>query len=85
MTFLTAAVPRRLRLLAHAVAGLAEIGPYQAAVGPGGRLPRELGQELNAAPDEERARLLQPAALAIAARGVQQEVSHLGVCKGRSQ
>lgn len=81
---LTAAVSRWLKVLAHAVVGLAEIGAYQAGVGPGGRVPRELGEELNAALYEQRAGLLQPPALAVVAHvahGMQQEVSHLGICR----
>lgn len=46
---LTPAVCCELQLLAHAVVGLAEVGPDQAGVGPGGRVLRELAEELNAA------------------------------------
>lgn len=72
-------------MLAHTLAGVAEVAPHQAAVGPGGRLPRELGQELNAALYDQRAGLLQPPALAVAAHiahGAQEKVSHLGICTG---
>lgn len=81
---LTAAVSSWLQVLAHAVVGLAEIGAYQAGVGPGGGVPCELGEELNAALYEQRAGLLQPPALAVVAHvahGMQQEVSHLGICR----
>lgn len=45
---LTAAVSWPLQL-ADTVVGLAEVGPDHARVGPGGRVLRELGEELNAA------------------------------------
>lgn len=47
--FLTPAVCCGLQLLARAVVGLAEVGPDQAGVGPGGCVLRELAEELNAA------------------------------------
>lgn len=72
-----------LRLAAVGEVGLAEVGPDHAGVGPGGCVLRELGEELDAALDEQRAGLLQPhglAAVAHVALRVQQEVLHLSIC-----
>lgn len=75
----TAAAPRELRTLPR----VAEVGPDHAGVGPGRGLPSELGGQLNAALHEQRARLLQPPALAAIpglALRMQQEALDLDIC-----
>lgn len=75
-------------LLVGSVAGSAEVGPDDAGVGPVGRVLRELRQELDAALDEQGARLPQPRALAGVAQvalRVQQEVLHQSICMGRQR
>lgn len=65
---------------------VAEVGPDHAGVGPGRGLPGELRGQLNAALHEQRARLLQPPALAAVPRlalRMQQEALDLDICGGR--
>lgn len=78
---LTVVVPCSLRL-AEGVVGMTEVGSDHAGVGPGGCVLSELGQELDATLDEQRAGLLQPHPLAAVAHvtlRMQQEVLYLDV------